>query len=105
VWAVTPAGAWALPLAVLLAAYGLARFRAAGWRLRDGRLAVRSLRLARTTVFGPVALREWQEVAQTPLQRRARLANVVVAFGKRTSARVHHLEVETAGALFKRLGS
>jgi putative membrane protein len=105
VWAITPAGAWALPLAVLLAAYGLARFRAAGWRLRDGRLAVRSLRLARTTVFGPAALREWQEVAQTPLQRRARLANVVVAFGKRTSARVQHLEVETAGALFRRLGS
>jgi putative membrane protein len=105
VWAFTPAGAWALPLAAVLAAYGLLRFRAAGWRLHDGRLAIRSLRLARTTVFGPAALREWQEVAQNPLQRRARLADVVVAFGKQTSARVRHLELETAGELFKRLGS
>jgi putative membrane protein len=104
VWVVTPAGAWALPLAALLAAYGLARFRAAGWRLRDGRLAVRTLRLARTTVFGPAALRESHELAQNLFQRRGRLADVVVAFGKRTSARVRHLEVETAGALFNRLG-
>ena len=91
-WAVTPAGPWALPLAAVPAAYGLLRFRAAGWRLRDGRLAVRSLRLARTTVLGPAALREWHELAQNPLQRRARLADVVVAFGKQTSARVRHLE-------------
>ena len=102
-WVVT--GPWALPLAAVLAAYGLLRFRAAGWRLRDGRLAVRSLRLARTTVFGPAALREWHELAQNPLQRRARLADVVVAFGKQTSARVRHLEAATASRLFERLGS
>ena len=102
-WVVT--GPWALPLAAVLAAYGLLRFRAAGWRLRDGRLAVRSLRLARTTVFGPAALREWHELAQNPLQRRARLADVVVAFGKQTSARVRHLEAATALRLFERLGS
>jgi putative membrane protein len=105
VWVVTPAGAWALPLAGVLAAYGLLRFRAAGWRLRDGRLAIRSLRLARTTVFAPAALRESQEVAQNPLQRRARLADLVVAFGKQTSARVRHLEVATARSVFERLGS
>ena len=102
-WVVT--GPWALPLAAVLAAYGLLRFRAAGWRLRDGRLAVRSLRLARTTVFGPAALREWHELAQNPLQRRARLADVVVAFGKQTSARVRHLDVATARSVFERLGS
>jgi putative membrane protein len=103
-WALTPAGPWALPLAALLAAYGLLRFRAAGWRLRDGRLAVRSLRVARTTVLGPATHREWHEVAQNPLQRRARLADVMVAFGKRTSARVRHLEAATATRLFERLG-
>jgi putative membrane protein len=105
VWAFTPGGPWALPLAALFAGYGLLRFRAAGWRLRDGRLAVRSLRLARVTVLGPAANREWHEVAQNLLQRRARLADVVVAYGKRTSARVRHLESWTATALFERLGS
>jgi putative membrane protein len=102
-WVVT--GPWALPLAAVLAAYGLARFGAAGWRLRDGRLAVRRLRLARTTVFAPAAGREWQAVVQTPLQRHARLADLVVTFGKSTSTRVRHLDVATARAVFERLGS
>jgi putative membrane protein len=101
VWVV--AGPWALPLALVLGAYGLARFRAAGWRLRDGRLAVRSLRVARTTVLGPAVHREWHAVSQNPLQRRARLADVVVAFGKRTSARVRHLDAAVAGRVFERL--
>jgi putative membrane protein len=103
-WAFTPAGPWALPLAVLLAGHGVLRFRTAGWRLRDGRLTVRSLVLARTTVLGPAAHREWHEIAQNPLQRQARLADVVVTFGKRTSARVRHLELATARRLFERLG-
>jgi putative membrane protein len=102
VWAVS--GPWALPLPALLAAYGLARYQAAGWRLREGRLAVRRLRLARTTVFAPAAGREWQAVVQNPLQRHARLADLVVTFGKSTSARVRHLELGTAASLFNRLG-
>jgi putative membrane protein len=101
VWLVT--GPWALPLAALLAAYGVLRYRAAGWRLQDGRLAVRSLRLARTTVLGPATHREWHAVVQNPLQRQARLADVVVAFGKRTTARVRHLEATTARGLFDSL--
>jgi putative membrane protein len=102
-WAFTPAGPWALPLALVLAGYGLLRFRAAGWRLEDGRLAVRSLRVARTTVLGPARYREWHELAQNLLQRRARLADVFVAFGKQTGARVRHLEAATAASLFERL--
>ena len=105
VWAFTPGGPWALPLAAVLAGYGLLRFRAAGWRLSGERLAVRSLRVARVTVLGRAANREWHEVAQNVLQRRARLADVVVAFGKRTSARIRHLEAATATRLFERLGS
>jgi putative membrane protein len=101
----TPVGAWALLAVPLAVAYGLARHRAAGWRLRDGRLAVRSLRLARRTVLAPARNRESHALAQTVLQRRASLADVEVAFGKQTTARVHHLEAATARALFERLAT
>ena len=103
-WILTPAGPWALAAAPVLGGYGLLRFRAAGWRLAGGRLAVRRLMLARTTVLGPAALREWHAIAQNPLQRRARLADVVVTFGKQTAARVRHLELTSARGLFERLG-
>ena len=102
-WAFTPAGPWALPAGLLLAGYGLLRYRAAGWRLEGGRLAVRSLLLARTTVLGPARYREWHELGQNLLQRRARLADVFVAFGKQTGARVRHLEAATASRLFQQL--
>jgi putative membrane protein len=101
-WALA-AGPWALLAALPAAAYGAFRYRAAGWRLADGRLAVRSLRLARTTVLAPVRLRESQTVAQTPFQRRGRLADLEIAFGKRTVARVHHIEATAARAAFARL--
>jgi putative membrane protein len=92
-WPVTHFGALiALPVAV----WGAARFSAAGWRLRDGRLAVRRLMLARTTVLAPAALRESVTLGQTVLQRRGRLADLVVAFGKRTRARVHHIDADVA---------
>jgi putative membrane protein len=102
-WAFTPAGPWVLPAVLLLGGYGLLRYRTAGWRLADGRLAVRSLLMARTTVLGPARHREWHERRQNVWQRRARLADVFVAFGKRTGARVRHLEATTADALFERL--
>jgi putative membrane protein len=102
-WAFTPAGPWALVGALPLAGYGVLRYLNAGWRLRDDRLAIRSLTLARTTVLGPAARREWHALAQNPLQRQARLADVVVAFGKQTAARVRHLEAATASRLFDRL--
>jgi putative membrane protein len=102
-WALLGAGPWALLVAVPAAGYGGLRFHAAGWRLRDGRLAVRSLGLARTTVLAPGAHRESHTVAQTVLQRRADLADVEVAFGKRTGARVRHLEAATALSLFGRI--
>jgi putative membrane protein len=103
VWAFTPAGPWVLPAALLLGGYGLLRHRAAGWRLDGDRLAIRSLRLARTTVLGPARYREWHELSQNPFQRRGRLADVFVAFGKQTGARVRHLESATAAGLYDRL--
>jgi putative membrane protein len=90
-------------LALPAAGYGALRFRAAGWRLADGRLVVRSLRLARTTVLAPAALRESVTLGQTVLQRRGRLANLSVAFGKDTHARVHHLDASDAEGAFAAL--
>jgi putative membrane protein len=102
-WALTPAGPWVLPAVLLLGGYGFLRYRSAGWRLTEGRLAIRSLRFARTTVLGPARYREWQELSQNPLQRRARLADVFVAFGKQTGARIRHLEAPTAAGLYDRV--
>ena len=103
VWAFTPAGPWVLPAALLLGGYGLLRFRTAGWRLDGDRLAIRSLMLARTTVLGPARFREWHQLSQNPFQRRGRLADVFVAFGKQTDARVRHLELGSAQSLYDRL--
>jgi putative membrane protein len=109
---VAGAAVWAVgagPLALLLVlpgiAYGMLEFHAAGWRLRGGRLAVSALRLARTTVLAPAALRESHTLAQTPLQRRAGLADLHVAFGKRTVARIHHLDASAALGAFDSLAS
>jgi putative membrane protein len=93
-------GPWGL-LAVLPAVlWGWASYRAAGWRLDGDRLAVRRLRVARTTVLAPAARRESHTIAQTVFQRRGRLADLHVAFGKRTTARIHHLEAADADELF-----
>ena len=78
-------GPYAL-FALLIGLYGFERWRSAGWRLRDGRLAVRSLLFARTTVLAPARFRESHTVAQNVFQRRARLADLSVAFGKGTTA-------------------
>jgi putative membrane protein len=103
VWAFTPGGPWVLLAALLLGGHGWLRYRSAGWRLAEGRLAIRSLRLARTTALGPARNREWHELSQNPLQRRARLADVFVAFGKQTGARVRHLEAPAAAGLYDRI--
>ena len=91
---------WPLLVAPLGPLYGLLTWRAAGWRLQDGRLAISSRMLARSTLLAPAAHRESHELDQTVLQRRARLAHVSVAFGKRTSARVRHLDLGDATRLW-----
>jgi len=95
-------GPWAL-FALLPAPYGWARWRAAGWRFADGRLAVRTLRIARTTVVAPARYRESHTWAQNVFQRRAALADLEVAFGKRTTARIRHLDAATAQAAWAAL--
>ena len=102
-WILAPVGPWGLLLAAPAVAYGLARHRAAGWRLEDGRLVVRSLMLARRTLLAPAHRRESHTLSQSLLQRRGELADVAVAFGKSADARVRHLEAATAAGLFDRL--
>jgi putative membrane protein len=99
------AGATAWPLAATLLglAYGWTSWRGAAWRLRDGRLAVRRAALARTTVLAPARYRESQTVSQSLFQRRAGLASLHVEFGKRTDARIRHLEAGEALAAWEAL--
>jgi putative membrane protein len=91
---------WPLAVALPALAYGELRWRAAGWRLAGGRLAMTWRALARTTVLAPARNRESHDLAQTPLQRRARLADVEIEFGKGTSARIRHLDVDVARGLW-----
>jgi putative membrane protein len=102
-WALAPAGPWPLLAALPAAAYGVVRFRAAGWRLAGGRLAMRSLVVARTTVLAPAANRESHAISQTLLQRHGRLADVEVAFGKTTPAAIRHLEAATAADVWEQI--
>jgi len=89
-------GAYALVILALFVLYGWAEWRAAGWRVREGRLAIRTLRIARVTVLAPVRLRESHTYSQNVFQRRANLADLSVAFGKSTKARIRHLEAADA---------
>ena len=89
----------------MLTAYGWARWRAAGWRLRDGRLAVRSQRLARVTVLAPARLRESHTRTQNVFQRRADLADLSVTFGKSTTARIRHLEAAVVRETWEQLAT
>lgn len=102
IWVASPA-----PLAVLFLgiAYGQARWQAAGWRLHEGRVAIRWLRVARVTVLAPSSNRESHELVQSVLQRRARLADLRVDFGKKTHARIRHVDSADATAAFEALAS
>jgi uncharacterized membrane protein YdbT with pleckstrin-like domain len=64
---------------------------------------VRQRRLARRTVIAPARRRQRQIWTQSPLQRRARLADVEVAIGAGTEAEVRHLDAGVARALWERL--
>jgi putative membrane protein len=102
IWLSSP---WPVAVLVFGVVYGQARWHAAGWRLSEGRLAIRSLRLARITVLAPSTNRESHELAQSVLQRRARLADLRVDFGKKTHARIRHLDQADATTAFEALAS
>jgi putative membrane protein len=94
---------WPLLAAPLLALDGWLDYRAAGWRLRDGRLAMSSRRLAWSTLLAPATRLQQHAIAQNPLQRRAGLADLAVAVGKGGHARVRHLDEPVAAELWERL--
>jgi putative membrane protein len=94
---------WPLAAALLGATLGALRYRAAGWRLAGGLLVVRRRRLARRTVIALARRRQRQSWTQSPLQRRARLADVEVAIGAGTEAEVRHLDAGVARGLWERL--
>jgi putative membrane protein len=103
-WVAFPSAApWPLLGALPAAGYGLACWRAAGWRIEDRRLAVRFRRLARITVLAPAARLQEHGVRQTVLQRRVRLADVEVRVGAGTRGRVRHLDARVAGGVFDAL--
>jgi putative membrane protein len=94
---------WPLLAAPVLGLDGWLSYRAAGWRLTEGRLALRSRRLARVTLLARADRLQEHALSQNPLQRRARLGNLSVAVGKEGHARVRHLEAATAQELWERL--
>ena len=94
---------WPLTAGLLGFAYGWIAWRGAGWRLRDGRLAMSRAALARTTVLAPARYRESQTISQSVWQRRAELASLHVEFGKRTTARVRHVEAAEARSVWESL--
>jgi putative membrane protein len=90
----------AMPVLLLLALLaGELRFRAAGWRLADGRVVLRSRGIARTTLVADVRRLQEHGTRQTPLQARRDLADIGVAVGSGRRAQVRHLEARTAALL------
>src|SRR5215218_474328 len=101
--AVPDAAPWPLLAVPPAAGYGVARWRAAGWRIEGGRLAVRFRRMARITVLAPTRRLQEHGVRQTVLQRRGELADVEVRVGAGTRGVVRHLDARMAGRLFDAL--
>jgi uncharacterized membrane protein YdbT with pleckstrin-like domain len=94
-----------LLLALLGGLDGWSRYRAAGWRVAGGSIVLRrrGLMPARNTLVAQLGRLQEQELTQSPLQRRARLANLVVAVGSGRTGTVEQLELGMARELFERL--
>jgi putative membrane protein len=93
----------ALVLPVAGAVLGVARYRAAGWRLDSGRLVLRSRRVARTTAIADPRRLQRVTGAQSVLQRRAGLGDVEVAVSSGRRVGVEHLDEPVARDLVGRL--
>jgi uncharacterized membrane protein YdbT with pleckstrin-like domain len=84
---------------------GWSRYGAAGWRLAGEAIVLRRrwLTPARATLVARLGRLQEHALAQSPLQRRARLADLSVAVGSGRRGAVHALELDTATELFDRL--
>lgn len=93
---------WPASLAVGAAgiAHGLLSYRAAGWRLADGRVVMRRRLVSRQTLIAPVRRLQEHSIAQSRLQRRAGLGHVALAVGSGHRAAIGHLDWHTARRLF-----
>lgn len=89
---------------VLGVAAGFARYRAAGYRLEAGRVIFRGRRFARSTAVAKPARLQEVHVTASWLQRRRRLATLVVGIGSGRHIGVQHLGVEDADRAFAALG-
>ncbi len=97
-------GAAAFTLVVPAAALGVARHRAAGWRLdAAGRVVLRSRRFARTTSVADARRLQAVRSSATALQRRAELATLRVDVSSGRALRVEDLDQRTVDDLLGRL--
>lgn len=90
-------------LAALGLVDGLSRYRLAGWRLTGDSIALRQRLLSpghRTLIARTARLQE-HTLAQSPFQRRARLATLSLRVGTGRRGGVEHLEHATAARLFE----
>lgn len=101
--ALAPAGLLALALVPAAVALGVARHRAAGWRVDGDRVLLRARRLARTTTIARTPRLQLVTRAVSPFQRRGRLATLGIALSSRRRAHVAHLDVEDTDRLLTRL--
>ena len=101
--AVAPAGLLALALIPAAAALGIARHRAAGWRIDGDRVLLRGRRIARMTTIARTHRLQLVTRRVSPFQRRGRLATLAVALSSRRRSGVAHLDVEVADRLLARL--
>lgn len=101
-----PAAAWTAPVAgaLLGAVVGFARWRAAGWWLDEGQVALRRhLLLSRNTTIAGTARLQDVGTSQSALQRRRRLRSVGLAVASGHRARVTHLDASAADGLLAAL--
>ena len=91
----------ALPLAAVL--YGMAAYRAAGWRLDSDHLILRRRGLQRTTLIADAHRLPELFTRTTPFQRRSRLSNLGVAVTSGRRIAVHHLDTATTTDVLTRL--
>jgi uncharacterized membrane protein YdbT with pleckstrin-like domain len=85
-------------------ALGFARYRAAAYRLDGERVIFRGRRFARSTAVAKPARLQEVHVTANYLQRRGRLASLVVGIGSGRRIGVKHLGDDVARGAFAALG-
>lgn len=99
-----PTGLAALILLPLAGALGVARHRAAGWRVDGDRVVLRSRRLARTTSAADTRRLQAVRTQATVFQRRGSLATFAVDVSSGRRLRVTHVDAAVADGLLAQLG-